>query len=141
MGLTPVSQPNAALAEQIVALHRPACGTATYKLRNVWHHPLADGELLLFDLVDTSGDGDSITAHQAVAIRSDTLQLPPLMFYPKADFNHIRLRAGTTLGRHQPPGLAALCCRAALEVRAAGPWRPGSRMGRGQDVCRVVVPV
>ncbi|MGB9631743.1 MAG: hypothetical protein ACPL8I_00300 [Chloroflexaceae bacterium] len=85
LGLAPVAQPDAALAERIFALHRPAWGTATYELRNVWRRPLADGELFLFDLVDTSGDGDSITAHQAVAIRSATLHLPPFMFYPKVD--------------------------------------------------------
>ncbi len=85
LGMTPVAQPDAALAEQIFALHRPTWGTATYKLRNVSRRPLADGELFLFDLVDTSGDGDSTTAHQAVAIRSATLHLPPFAFYPKVD--------------------------------------------------------
>lgn len=84
-GMMPVPQPDAALAEQICALHRPARGTATYKLRNVSRRPLADGELFLFDLVDTSGDGDSTTAHQAMAIRSTTLQLPPFKVYPRVD--------------------------------------------------------
>ena len=88
LGMTPVAQPDAGLAEQIFALYRSTWGSATYKLRNVARRPLADGELFLFDLVDTDSDGDSITAHQAVAIRSATLHLPPFKFYPKGDTQH-----------------------------------------------------
>lgn len=85
LGMIPISQPDYALLEQIAGLYRSDWGTATYELRNVSRRILPDGELFLFDLVDTSGDGDSITESQGVAIRSSTLRLPPFQLYPKVD--------------------------------------------------------
>lgn len=85
LGMTPVPEPDATLARKIFALYHTSWGTASYKLRNVSRRPLADGELFLLDLVDTSGDGDSTTENQAVVIHSPTLRLPPFQFYPKVD--------------------------------------------------------
>ncbi len=85
LGATPVPQPDAALVEKIDALYRTPWAASRYVLRNVSRRTLPDGEMFLFDLVDNSGDGDSITENQAVAIRSTTLRLPPFQFYPKLD--------------------------------------------------------
>lgn len=61
LGMTPGPQPDVALAEKIFALYRTSWGTAIYTLRNGSRAaPLADGELFLFDLVDTSGDDNSL---------------------------------------------------------------------------------
>jgi hypothetical protein len=85
LGMTPLAQPDAALEEKIFSLHHKSWVTAKYELRNVFRRLLPDGELFLFDLVDTSSDGDSSAQNQAVAIRSATLRLPPFQFYPKVD--------------------------------------------------------
>ncbi|MCX7755023.1 MAG: hypothetical protein N2117_07230 [Anaerolineales bacterium] len=85
LGMTPLPQPEPALLEQIAPLYRTALGVEKYKLRHVSRRILPDGELFLFDLVDTSGDGESTTENQAIAIRSDTLRLPPFQLYPKLD--------------------------------------------------------
>lgn len=63
---------------------RPGAKTQ-FQLRNVFHKPLLDGDMFLFDLVNTSGEDDSWTERQAVAICSSTLNLPAFMLYPKAD--------------------------------------------------------
>jgi len=83
LGLTPV-EPDAALAEKIVALHRTPWSTGQFRLRNVAYRPLPDGELFLFDLV-TGGDTDSFAANQAVAIRSVSLRLPPFQMFPQVN--------------------------------------------------------
>jgi hypothetical protein len=56
-----------------------------FQLRNVFHKPLLDGDMYWFDLVNTSGEDDSWTERQAVAICSSSLKLPAFMLYPKAD--------------------------------------------------------
>ncbi|MDW8279450.1 MAG: hypothetical protein RMJ85_15650, partial [Anaerolineales bacterium] len=85
LGMTPLPQPDSALLEQMNALYHTPWGKTKYELRHVSRRILPDGELFLFDLVDTSGDGESTTENQAIAIRSDTLRLPPFQLYPKLD--------------------------------------------------------
>lgn len=85
LGLTPVSGPDEVLVEHMVRLYRTPWATSRYELRNVSHRNLPDGELFLFDLVDTSGDSDSTAENQDVAIRSPALCLPPFTLFPKVD--------------------------------------------------------
>lgn len=85
LGITPAPQLDAALVEQITALYRTSWEQFKADLLNVSHLSLPDGELFLFDLLDTGGNSTSITESQAVAIRSSTLRLPPFQLYPKVD--------------------------------------------------------
>lgn len=85
LGLAPVPEPDSMLVEQIAALYRTPWEQSKDELLNVSRRILPDGELFLFDLVNTGGDSDSIIQSQGVAIRSDTLKLPPFQLYPKVD--------------------------------------------------------
>lgn len=85
LGMTPIPQPDSALVEQITALYRTSWEQFKADLLNVSRRSLPDGELFLFDLLDTGGDSTSITESQGVAIRSNTLRLPPFQLYPKVD--------------------------------------------------------
>ena len=73
------------LPEKISSLYRRPWSKNSYQLRNVSRRLIPDGEMYLFDLVDTSGDDDSWMERQAVAIISASLNLPPFTFFPKSD--------------------------------------------------------
>jgi hypothetical protein len=86
LGMTPISRPDAALAEKISALHRLPGIMTKYELRNVSQRALTDGEMYLFDLVEKRWDQmeeigtqeeDLSGPTQAVAICSASLRLPP----------------------------------------------------------------
>lgn len=84
LGFSPVeSDPK--LTEKIAALYRRPGAQTRYELQNVSRRSIPDGEMYIFDLVDKSGDDDSWTERQAVAIVSPYLKLPPFTLYPKAD--------------------------------------------------------
>ncbi len=84
LGLAPV-QPDALLTEKISALYRRPGAKSRYELRNLSRKLLSDGEMYLFDLVDTSGEDNSWVENQAVAVVSSFLNLPPFSFFPKSD--------------------------------------------------------
>jgi hypothetical protein len=84
LGLTP-AKPDETLLAQVSALYRTKGNTPRHSLHNVTRRKLPDGELFLFDLVDRDIESDSWIEHQAVAVRSDTLRLPPFQLYPKVD--------------------------------------------------------
>lgn len=84
LGMTPI-EPDAALLAQIAALYPSRADKPRYSLHNVSRRALPDGELFLFDLVDRDIESDSWIERQAVAIRSERLQLPPFQMYPKVD--------------------------------------------------------
>jgi len=77
--------PNEELTQKISWLYLRAGSLTHYVLRHVSRQVIPDGEMLLFDLVDTSGEDESITERQAVAIVSPYLKLPQFSFFPKAD--------------------------------------------------------
>ena len=56
-----------------------------YELQNVSTKRILEGEMVLFDLIDTSGEDDSHLENQAVAIHSPDLDLPPFLLFPKTD--------------------------------------------------------
>jgi len=84
VGMTPI-EPDAALLAQIAALYPSRADKPRYSLHNVSRRALPDGELFLFDLVDRDIESDSWIERQAVAIRSERLQLPPFQMYPKVN--------------------------------------------------------
>jgi hypothetical protein len=84
LGFTPV-QADTKLTEEIAALYRRSGAQSRYELRNISRRVIPDGEMYLFDLVDTSGEDDSWTEKQAVAIISPHLNMPPFNLFPKAD--------------------------------------------------------
>jgi len=76
---------DAALTEKISRLYFRSWSKNNYQLRHVSQRILPDAEMYLFDLVDISGEDDSWTERQAVAVVSTSLKLPPFAFFPKAD--------------------------------------------------------
>jgi hypothetical protein len=82
LGFTP-TEAHAALLAKISRLYQR--GKNKYEMRNVFHKKLPDGEMYLFDLVETSGEDDSWTETQAVAVISSYLKLPHFTLFPKAD--------------------------------------------------------
>jgi hypothetical protein len=73
------------LTGEIAELYRRPGSQTKYELRNVSRRMIPDGEIYLFDLVDTSGEDDSWAEKQAVAIVSPYLKMPPFNLFPKAD--------------------------------------------------------
>ena len=84
LGFSPL-EADPKLAAKIADLYRRPGAQTKYELRNVSRKIIPDGEAYLFDLVDTSGDDDSWTERQAVAIVSPGLKLPPFNLFPKSD--------------------------------------------------------
>lgn len=90
LGMTPV-EADATLLAQISALYQTPGNRPRHSLHNVTRRSLPDGELFLFDLVDRDTEGDSWIERQAVAIRSNTLRLPPFQLYPRVDVSKFSL--------------------------------------------------
>jgi hypothetical protein len=84
LGFNP-TQPDAQLTEKISTLYRRPGTTSRYELHNLSRKLLPEGDMYLFDLVDTSGEDNSWLENQAVAIISPSLKLPPFSFFPKSD--------------------------------------------------------
>ncbi len=84
LGFSPV-EADPKLEEKIAAMYRRQGAQTRYELQSVSRRTIPDGEIYLFDLVDKSGDDDSWTERQAVAIVSPYLKLPPFTLFPKAD--------------------------------------------------------
>ncbi len=82
LGLTQV-EPNEKLLRKISQLYR-SNSREKYALSNVAHKSLPDGELLLFDLEETSGSDNTTLETQAVAIITPGLNLPEFNLLPKA---------------------------------------------------------
>jgi len=84
LGFIPFS-PDPMLTERISRLYQRAGRSGKYELRNGFRKMTPDGEMYLFDLVETSGEDDSWLERQAVAVISPYLKLPPFMFFPRPD--------------------------------------------------------
>jgi hypothetical protein len=84
LGFTPI-EPEASLTATLSQLYQSRKAKSRYELRHVSRKTLPEGELVLFDLVETSGEADSYPEQQAVAVISPHLNLPPFMIFPKAD--------------------------------------------------------
>jgi len=88
LGFTAI-EADALLAEKISSLYQREGISNRYELRNLSRKAILDGEMFLFDLVETSGEDDSWTERQAVAIVSSYLNLPQFVLFPKVDEKYI----------------------------------------------------
>lgn len=84
LGFTPI-EPDEHLNLKIGNLYQHKSGNKRYQLRHVSRRIMPEGEMYLFDLIETSGEDDSITEQQAVAIISPQLDLPGFVLHPKVD--------------------------------------------------------
>jgi len=86
LGFSPFA-PEPDLLSKIAELHRRPGGPGAdgYRLENVARKRMADGDVILFDLIDTSGDDVNVAEAQAVAFTSQTLALPAFAIFPKVE--------------------------------------------------------
>lgn len=86
LGFAPFT-PEPDLIRRIAELHqRPGGpGSEGYRLENVSRKRVVDGEVILFDLIDASGDDVNVAETQAVGTRSSALNLPAFALFPKTD--------------------------------------------------------
>ena len=85
LGFTPIT-PSPEWIQQITGLHiRPGASSDAYRLANVSSKRWPDGDLILYDLIDTSGSDSSTTDVQAVAVLSPTLDLPTFGMFPRTE--------------------------------------------------------
>lgn len=84
LGFTPV-EADERLTIRLSHLYRRGDRERTFELRDVSRKSMPDGELIIFDLVETSGEDDSFPEQRAVAVISDYLDLPEFLAFPKAD--------------------------------------------------------
>ena len=88
LGFSPI-EPDMALTALISKLYSHENFSREYELHNVSQKITVNGKMLLFDLVDTSGEDDSYRADQALAVFSDHLDLPRFVVFPKADIDGV----------------------------------------------------
>jgi hypothetical protein len=102
LGFTPID-PDPELVRKITRLYSDIRATGpngageSYELQNVFGKRMLDGELYLFDLVNTSGEDDSYTEVQAVAVVSPHLALPAFMLTPRSDMEGVVSMLGNQL--------------------------------------------
>lgn len=104
LGYTPQAQTPAALLARVAAVYRRQ-GQRQFRLDDLFHRPLAGGDLYLFDLVDKT-EGENPVVAEVLAVVSPHLDLP-----------HFRLEPRSGDGDSQRlPGVG---------------WRPRAAEGRG----------
>src|SRR5579864_699438 len=86
LGFRPVGDSEAAIAGQIVYLHRSGKATRPY-VRNIFKREDADCEVYLFDLHDGSGQSTDPLQENGVAVASSQLGLPRFSVVPEAPEN------------------------------------------------------
>ncbi len=85
LGFTPLT-PSPELTRQIAELHaRAGASSDTYRLANVSSRRLPDGDLILFDLIDTSGSDSTTADVQVIATISSSLDLPAFGMFPRTE--------------------------------------------------------
>lgn len=84
LGFTPI-EPDERLNAKISQLYMSGTRGKNFCLKHVSRKELPDGEMYLFDVIETSGEDNSISDQQALAIVSHRLNLPPFVLYPKVD--------------------------------------------------------
>lgn len=83
LGFTPI-EPDATMIAKLTALYQQDRPGHHLKLQRVAQRAIPEGNLLLFDMVDTDGEEDTWLANYAVAVISPRLNLPHFVLYPKA---------------------------------------------------------
>lgn len=85
LGFEPV-EPDKILVERIGQLYENKWGDKHhFELRNVFRKQIPDGEMYLFDLVNTGGDEESYTEDQAIAVLSRYLKMPEFIIIPQVN--------------------------------------------------------
>jgi len=82
LGYTPIKSPSAALLERVQRIYQRGSGQKL-ELQNAFQRPIADGRVVLFDLVDTSGNESSWLGTRIMGVLSPSLHLPHFMLEPK----------------------------------------------------------
>lgn len=86
LGFRPAG-PAPELQSRMAALYTPPSRSENsapdFKVENVFRKQLTDGEMFVFDLVDTSGEGNTRTEQQSVAVVSRRLDLPRFVIIPR----------------------------------------------------------
>jgi hypothetical protein len=81
------------LEARLVSLYTPPARTGNsspdFKVEKVFRKRTGEGEMFVFDLVDTSGDGSTRTEQQAVAVVSPRLDLPAFVVMPRIDSSSV----------------------------------------------------
>lgn len=90
LGFTPV-EPDQPLTEKIDRLYRIGTRGKNFQLQQVFRRRLPDGDVYLLDVIEQSGDDNSIFDQQAVAVVSSCLDLPAFTIYPKVDAEKYKL--------------------------------------------------
>lgn len=109
LGFTPADTSPEFLARLADLYARPSPGAKqpalkSYKTGDVFRRRLPEGEMFIFDLVDTSGDQNNRTEKQAVAVVSPRLDLPRFVLLPRigagSAFAPVVSRVLSWLARH-----------------------------------------
>lgn len=82
LGFTPY-QPDEAFFNQIIQLYERKWGKTSFELNNVFHKRIPDGDLYLFDLINTAGEEENLIEEQAIAVVSRYLDLPKFTLFPQ----------------------------------------------------------
>lgn len=89
LGFSSVDPPSS-LVEKISRLYHDTAlvrrgKSGRIRLSHVFGRRVGDGEMFVFDLIDVSGDEDSHSERQVVAVVSARLQMPTFLLFPKSD--------------------------------------------------------
>ena len=82
LGFAPI-EPDEALSNRIFQIYEKKWGKTNFELTNVFHKRIPDGDMYLFDLINTAGEEDSLTEEQAIALVSRYLKLPKFTLFPQ----------------------------------------------------------
>jgi hypothetical protein len=82
LGFTPIEKPDQTLTGRIVELHRHS-QNSSFSLHNVFVRNTPEGQMVLYDLDDTSGDESSVVARMAVALVTPGRELPRFVIFPR----------------------------------------------------------
>lgn len=78
-------EPSQDLLDWIFSVYPEQENTTRYVIKNVYRKVMLNGEMVIFDLIDTGGDEDSYLENQAVAVISPELDLPKFVLHPQVD--------------------------------------------------------
>lgn len=85
LGFVLLDEPSQEIQKQIILLFS-APHRKRLKLSNLWYKRFLDGEIYLFDLMETSGEDSTTLADQGLLFVSPYLQLPRFLLHPRIQF-------------------------------------------------------
>lgn len=98
LGFTPI-EADLRFTDRIRLLYKKKWGKTNFILQNVSLKRIPDGEMYLFDLVNTAGEDENITEDQAIAVLSRYLDLPEFTIFPQVDIEGVGGQFANTLLR------------------------------------------